>query len=44
MGAAPLSEVHYNNQNTQNKFGGKKFKNNFKGKWNKKNKHHFLKK
>ena len=38
--ASPLPEVHYNSQNTQKKFGGKKFKKNFKGKWNK-NKHHF---
>jgi hypothetical protein len=29
-----LPEVHYNSQNTQKKFGGKKFKQNFKGKWN----------
>ena len=42
VGASPLPEVHYNSQNTQKKFGGKKFKKNFKGKWNK-NKHHFQK-
>jgi len=34
--ASPLPQIHYNSQNTQKKFGGKKFKKNFKGKWNKK--------
>ena len=43
VGAAPLPEVHYNSQNSQKKFGGKKFKKNLKRKWNKKNKHHFQK-
>ena len=43
VGAAPLPEIYYNSQNTQKKFGGKKFKKNFKGKWNMKNKHHFQK-
>ncbi|KAG2578096.1 hypothetical protein PVAP13_6NG204603 [Panicum virgatum] len=38
VGATPLPEVHYNSQNSQKKFGGKKFKKNFKGKWNKKRK------
>ena len=26
VGAAPLPEIYYNSQNTQKKFGGKKFK------------------
>jgi hypothetical protein len=34
VGTSPLSEVHYNSQNTQKKFYGKKFKKNSKGKWN----------
>uniref|UniRef100_K3ZDC9 Uncharacterized protein n=1 Tax=Setaria italica TaxID=4555 RepID=K3ZDC9_SETIT len=32
MGATPLSEVHFNAHNNNKKFGGKKFKKNFKGK------------
>jgi hypothetical protein len=34
VGISPLPEVHYNSQNTQKKFGSKKFKHNFKRKWN----------
>uniref|UniRef100_K3YLK5 Retrotransposon Copia-like N-terminal domain-containing protein n=1 Tax=Setaria italica TaxID=4555 RepID=K3YLK5_SETIT len=36
VGVAPLPEVHFNAQNNNKKFGGKKFKKNFKGKWKKK--------
>jgi hypothetical protein len=43
MGTSPLPEVHHNSQNTQKKFGSKKFKKNFKGKWKNKNKHHYQK-
>jgi hypothetical protein len=43
MGVSPLPEVHYNSRNTQKKFGGKKFKKNFKKKWNNKIKHHYQK-
>lgn len=39
VGAAPLPEVHFNSQKNQKKFGGKKFKKNFKRQWNNKNKH-----
>jgi hypothetical protein len=42
VGASPLPEIHYNSQNTQKKFSGKKFKK-IKGKWNNKNKHHYQK-
>jgi hypothetical protein len=30
VGSSPLPKVHYNSQNTQKKFGGKKFNKNFK--------------
>jgi hypothetical protein len=43
VGASPMPEIHYNSQNTQKKFGDKKFEKNFKGKWNNKNKHHYQK-
>jgi hypothetical protein len=33
--ASPMPEVHFNIQNNNKKFGGKKLKKNFKGKWNK---------
>jgi len=38
VGAKALPEIFYT-QNNQKKFGGKKFKRNFRGKWNKRNKH-----
>ena len=34
VGTSPMPEVHFNIQNNNKKFGGKKFKQNFKGKWN----------
>jgi hypothetical protein len=37
VGAAPLPEVHFNAQNINRKFSGKKFKWNLKGKWKKQN-------
>lgn len=37
VGAAPLPEVHFNAQNNNKQFGGKKFKKDFKWKWKKQN-------
>jgi hypothetical protein len=37
VGVVPLPEVHFNAQNNNKKFSGKKFKKNFKGKWKKHN-------